>query len=134
MIIKINTNDFSADVMGEKLRSLFFVNDGNQKIHGGNEQYKQLGCCETFEVRKSAVKITGRQAWKLLCKFGGIDWGSPMYYKKPKAYGYRFLLMDKACYCCWYWDGDGTLLFVLPDRVLINTDCKKTYGWEDCKC
>ena len=31
----------------------------------------------------------------------------------------------------WYWDGDGTLLFVVPSEniAVINSDCKKDYGW-----
>lgn len=32
----------------------------------------------------------------------------------------------------WYWDGDGTLLFVVPgDKIAVmNEDCKKDYGWQ----
>ena len=30
-----------------------------------------------------------------------------------------------------HWDGDGTIVFELPDgNILINNDMKKSYGWE----
>ena len=33
--------------------------------------------------------------------------------------------------CRYFWDGDGTLAFRLPDgRWLVNTDCKKDHDWK----
>lgn len=30
-----------------------------------------------------------------------------------------------------YWDGDGTIVFELPDgNILTNSDMKKSYGWQ----
>lgn len=32
----------------------------------------------------------------------------------------------------WYWDGDGTLVFQLPDGTIVyNTDCKCSYDWSN---
>lgn len=31
----------------------------------------------------------------------------------------------------WYWDGDGTLIFKIGDRLIYNSDCKKDYNWSD---
>lgn len=32
--------------------------------------------------------------------------------------------------CRYFWDGDGTLVFILPEgQYLVNPDCKKDHGW-----
>lgn len=38
--------------------------------------------------------------------------------------------VDRQLDVYWRWDGDGTLVFQLPDGTIVyNTDCKKDYDW-----
>lgn len=94
------------DFVGEVLRNTFF----NQK--------KGLGCCSTFELNDGVKEDT-----PLVREHEGG------YTERWKRANYKEIKMS------YFWDGDGTLFFQLPDRsLLVNRDCGKTYGWEFIKC
>lgn len=93
----------NVDVLGELLRDLFF-----DQRHG-------IGCYETFILRDEVNPLESVRVeydtcfnWKRAC-----------------------LAVDNNYVEMWhYWDGDGTLAFILADSVLLNTDCKCNYDWK----
>lgn len=48
---------------------------------------------------------------------------------------FLFQVGDVKVEAGWAWNGDGTLAFTLSNdssfRAVINTDCKKSYGWKN---
>lgn len=93
------------DVVGEYLRDIFF------------DQDKGYGCYSTFEFRQGVKSLPDED---LVYRDGWMD--------------------DRTKWTCaeyggikmrYFWDGDGTLEFHLPDgRIYQNTDCKKARYWE----
>lgn len=123
--VEIDTKTIDCDFLGELLRNYLFVNDGNEKIYTGDKNYKEFGCYETFNVRKDAIKIGASNIKQILSAYK-IE-----HYKDLRYFGYVFNYFGCEIICIWYWDGDGTLIFILPDRAIINTDCKCSYDWRE---
>jgi len=120
----------NADALGEVLRSVAFDPSG----HGA------YGCYSTFEVNKAFTKVDheselGKQ---ILRNFARCDDGDDadessvddLVFDYPNVVENLYSAGD--VYMAWLWDGDGTLFFAIPstNRVLLNTDCKKDYGWK----
>lgn len=92
--------------VGEFLRAVFFKDHGKNDLYGG---YSTLDWAETVTPLES-------------CPVEGDDWDPPCKWTRGEMGGIE---------CRWYWDGDGVLEFVFPNRgVLSNSDCKKSYRWE----
>lgn len=107
-----------VDTCGEVLRAFTFVGEG-------------FGCYRNFDVRPDAAHIDeDKQAafWRLL-GYEDPDECADM----GDAYSFRALGLEIEVY--WYWDGDGTLAYLIGDsqplRCVVNTDCKKDYGWRE---
>ena len=100
----------NIDVLGELLRDLFF-----DQRHG-------VGCYETFILRDEVIQLEPIR----------VEFDSNFQWKR--AYitieGRMFFGQDSDYIEMWhYWDGDGTLVLILADFVLMNVDCKKDYHW-----
>ena len=101
---------YRPSVFGECLRHLFF------------EQDEGYGCYSTFDVRDGVKSLPDEPVY-----FEDED-DEPIYIYKCFEAEVEGLGVVKMAY---YWDGDGTLEFRLPDgKELINSDCKKDYTWE----
>jgi len=109
----------NPDVMGEMYRDLTFDQDANG----------ELGCYTTFELRDGWEKVESTLCLYYRTLLCGC-WAKTLFcesnihaYKNPK---YNVLV-------AWIWDGDGSLLFSDNnlDKIYINTDCKKTYDWQE---
>lgn len=108
----------TEDQMGETLRAFTFV--------GGT-----FGCYSNFDVRKDAAPIDKAKQtafWRLM------DYEDPgECAEMGDAYSFRALGLEIEAY--WFWDGDGTLAYLIGDseplRCVVNTDCKKDYGWRE---
>lgn len=97
----------SPDAVGEYLRSEIFDEKNGQ----------ERGCYSTFDVNPRVFYLDDipRDA-----EYAEGPW-------KHVALHQQTGMINAY----WYWDGDGTLVFRLPDgSYLSNTDCKKSYGWE----
>ena len=117
--IELDTNNMDdLNEIGEMMRSKFFGHYDPIKQIG-----KGLGCYSNFEFED------------------GIE----EHLLKPDQYP-DFLDFLKDCpaikvvygehkeddiRCWWFWEGDGFLMFELPDGTIIeNCDCKKTTCWQ----
>lgn len=107
--------------LGETLRAITFVGKG-------------VGCCDNFEVREDA------ELWSKEERLAFIR----RHYKNPEhrefltgiGEGYTYPQGSLEVDVFWYWDGVGTLLFLVRDgdriiRAVDNTDCKNESAWED---
>lgn len=110
-----------SEVLGETLRELVFTGDG-------------YGCYSTFDVRDGAQPWPERQRaafWQALEHTDAEDVAE----LARLGSGYTVQIGALNVGVCWYWDGDGVLAFAVTDghtrRVVVNTDCKKDYGWDD---
>lgn len=107
MKITIDTKDMTADEFGEFFRNYFFTKG------------KGFGCYANFEVEPFMME-TALSPQKVREHFGEID-------SKP----YYFVQRDNlSIWMAYHWDGDGTLVVSDGERICINNDCKKSYGWE----
>ena len=97
-------NERHVDMVGESLREHFF------------DQSKGFGGYSTMDVNSW---IEGRPNIPVSGEYNeGFEW--QVFYSP---------VFDVTMYI--YWDGDGSLVFELPNgNQLWNTDCKKDYGWE----
>lgn len=97
-------NEYGIDALGEYLRNQFF------------DQSQGLGCYSSFEMREDVIDLDPSPVEN----FEEMMWQN--YEKEVVGIGkvkMRF-----------FWDGDGTLEFVLPSgEVLSNSDCKKNFNW-----
>lgn len=120
----------SPCVLGELLRDLTFNQDGG----------KEVGCYSTFDLRRGWEPLSEVECVQILARsYGEIadqheweqsDWDERLNdFRAGAAYGKSF--GDCRVRTAWYWDGDGTLAFDLGSRLIVNTDCKKDYEWED---
>ena len=110
--------DYDPDAVGELLRYTFFKAD---------REKGEVGCYMTFDWREGVeplADLTVTDRWddttvwtRARMRVQHIDdHGQPT---------------ESQIECRYYWDGDGTLLFLLPDgRCLVNYDCKKDHNWE----
>ena len=119
MLVEVDA-DSSPDTLGEALRSLFF---DEKIVKSRNGDYKETGCYSTFDWQTDVEPLP-----QLGVRF--FDEGEPFDINEEPVF--RWTRGKKnGIECRWYWDGDGTLAFGLPDgRWLMNTDCKKDHDWD----
>lgn len=114
--------------VGEILRELTFVGDG-------------YGCYSDFTVRKGAREWSRDERANYWIAYGydedpEDEWSWTADAASDMGQGYTYELDGYRIDVCWYWDGDGTLTFVVWRgdevlRCLTNTDCKKPNHWTD---
>lgn len=118
--------DRNPDEVGEALRSSFFVEEVKKTRYG---KYRAMGCYESFDWQPDVEVLPQLSLEEVHNHPAGstaddLCWAcdaSDLKWTRGKKNGIE---------CRWYWDGDGTLAFGLPDgRWLVNTDCKKSHGW-----
>lgn len=104
-----------ADSLGEILRSWAF-----------KESYGCYSCFDLIEGFERRPVTTGIATWIL---GHGLD---PNDSDDLEVITRGFYAVHpNGIEVAWHWDGDGTLVFRLPDgTVVANDDCKKDYGWE----
>lgn len=113
-----------AGDLGETLRALTFRGEG-------------IGCYSTFDVRRPSLRWKRRRRLELWTALGYDDPDDPDRVSEcaDLGEGYTWKLDDLLVNACWFWDGDGTLVFDARAgrmrRLIVNTDCKKGYGWEE---
>lgn len=95
----------NPDAVGEYLRSTFFDEGKNQG----------LGCYSAFgwDIKvKVLPALMGREDESEIWTCGELE------------------VPEGKIECRYYWDGDGTLVFIFPDGSrLTNNDCKKCHDW-----
>jgi hypothetical protein len=132
LTIPVDLETLSPNQLGELLRELTFPPKSED----------DYGCYTTFEVHPDCEKLSDRMAQELLLSFGGdreVFLGDLRAgYIHPEGYRLSLPGSDTVIEFAWYWDGDGTLCYQLWDtkegllyRKIKNTDCKKSYTWED---
>jgi len=100
----------NIDVLGELLRDLFF-----DQRHG-------VGCYETFILRSNIIKLHSTT----------VEFDEDFSWQRARLtleFWDRGFISYAPVDMWYYWNGDGTLAFVLKDFVLMNVDCKKDYHW-----
>lgn len=118
--------DDNPDAIGEALRSRFFDEKLlSGRIYGSN--YRETGCYSTFDWHPEVEPLPDLTTYP--------EEVPEAYREEEKIVWTRGLLpktaVMEAIECRYYWDGDGTLAFILPDgSCLVNDDCKKDHGWE----
>ena len=121
MIITVDTQKLDdPNIFGETLREYCFVGDG-------------FGCYSTFELLPEFYKINDAKQKKdfidRLCK----EWYGTSYNYEPeneeKDSLSKNLYTNGNIIITWYWDGDGTLIIAEKNKIAVNGDCKKDYGW-----
>ncbi len=139
----------NPDAVGEYLRSAFF--DEKMIVVKEYEDYRETGCYNTFDWQKDVEPLEEIHQEESTCEGcrkatphatqGGMN--SMAYvctctYEADWTRGRKRVNLQHesgqraAAYieCRYYWDGDGTLVFFLPDgQYLVNSDCKKDHGW-----
>lgn len=101
--------DSHPNAIGEYLRDIFF-----DQSSGG------YGAYTTFDVREGVTNLPSEP----VMYFDGTEEIQDEDHAWT-VYEYDGIRMR------YYWDGDGTLEFHLPDgRILFNDDCKKSHNWE----
>ncbi len=96
------------DAVGEYLRSMFFQQEDGL-----------IGCYSSFVWDPNV-----RHLKPLI-----VDCSDSCLWARGER---AFLEGDSARFveCRYYWDGDGTLVFLFLDGTeLVNHDCKKDHGW-----
>lgn len=132
--------DLNPDAVGEYLRSAFFDEKVRQeRAAAGHRSFRKMeirevGCYSTFEWRKDVEPLPqlpiseehnhpeNEEAEDLCwaCASEGEMWTRG-----------RKKIQGNTIECRYFWDGDGTLAFQLPNgKWLVNNDCKKDHGWE----
>jgi hypothetical protein len=130
IILPINIATVAVNAFGELLRDLLF----DQK--NGEER----GCYSTFDVREGWVAWPGATLMEAAYfqiaaehQWDEEDW-SIRQEDWRRATGFWKIFGTVPVHAAWFWDGDGALAFGIGDpyeRVIINTDCKRDYGWGD---
>lgn len=119
----------SPDALGEILRRWAFVGEG-------------FGCYSNFDIRPEFERV--HTSYLEFSKMMGRPYSPP----DSHSYGWgdtddemmermEWFKHPNGIEMGWYWDGDGTLCFYVPelkddyyDGTVYNTDCKKSSGWE----
>jgi len=140
----------NPSAVGEYLRSAFF--DEKEVYVGSRSAGREIGCYSTFDWQADVEPLREIKQEETVCE--GCQKMTP-----HKTQGGKNS-MDHVCTCtfavCWtrgkkqvglshvvelhaveveiecryFWDGDGVLVFILPDgQYLVNPDCKKDHGW-----
>lgn len=100
----------SSNALGELFRSYAFDCDETE-----------VGCYSCFDLAESFEKIKDKGILKDISELLGLDEGEHFEASQDK---------ESGLVVAWFWEGDGTLLFIYDEIVVCNTDCKKNYGWE----
>ncbi len=123
----VDTLHTVPDAVGEVLRNWAFVGDG-------------YGCYSNFDIRiEFQPKEVGYREFKMLMgrdyEMILSDWGGET--DEELRQEIRWFVHPNGIEMGYYWDGDGTLLFYIPELVkdefdgtVVNMDCKKNNGWE----
>lgn len=102
------TQETDANLLGELLRQQFFK----------KRDEIDFGCYSTFEYNDGVIK---EEEEPISYYEDGWNW----------QVASIEVAMNVSVKMRWFWDGDGTLTFELPDgRLLATEDCKKNYRWE----
>jgi len=112
----------NLNVLGEALRDYAFIKH--------NEH--DYGCYSTFDLLPEFVSVSDvAQREKYLKLLHGKkalkcdrDWCESVT---------EIFSDGDSITVAWYWDGDGTLLFEIDSKIIINDDCKKDNRWKDAK-
>lgn len=104
--IEFDTLSCDPNLLGELLRDKFFDQD---------DMEGSVGCYTTFKLRPDVKELPDMPNEEE----PSCPWHCAELY-----------LNDIRVEMSYYWEGDGTLMFVLPDCIISNDDCKKDYGWE----
>lgn len=117
------------DMEGEILRSSFFVGEGLGA-------YSNFDLHQGFCALEAGDELHSRLVGFLFADFWFMNDDSPeALHEKNDETSRAALFSDGKNVVAWWWDGDGTLLVGTlgksgePDKLLLNDDCKKTYGW-----
>lgn len=110
-IIDTQTTE-DADIFGETLREYCF-----------DTKEGELGCYSCFKLRDGFVELRDGPVWKKIISALGIE-ACIEEMEQAEVYCIGNLAIG------WHWDGDGCLVVVEGQRMAVNGDCKKTYGWE----
>lgn len=107
MKIVIDTSTITdANAFGELLRAQFFVQNG------------EYGGYNNFDLTDSFSLVKRPNAWIEKAEDGDIYYTTHCHND------------DSKIFVAWHWDGDGTLVISDGERIAINTDCKKSHGWQ----
>lgn len=113
MKFEIDIDKLSLQTLGEALRDTVFT--------------EHTGCYSCFDVTDDFIKQSSKDIPLLVAVllagcFAKDELERMTYYYSPA----------KDLHVYWYWDGDGTLVFKLPDdRIIYNSDCKHDDEWSD---
>src|SRR6185312_12602247 len=90
---------------------------------------KGYGCYENFDVREDS-NFSQMSPREVAILFGRPF--DPNYEADNECLKEAAWFKDKSgIEFGWWWDGDGTLAFVIPEvGILRNSDCKKDHDWE----
>ena len=100
----------NPNAVGEYLRSDFFRQDAAG----------EFGCYTTFDWREDVENLDPLRVDPRIWEDAKDEIDILMWARGRK----------NSIECRWYWDGDGVLVFILPDgSVLVNDDCKKDNRW-----
>lgn len=112
----------NPNVFGEALRDLVF------DVQSEND----YGCYNCFNVRKWFVKqrLTGFRSSLLFKVVYGKYYPSNEGFQDDIDFWNVYYNPITKVIVGWCWDGDGPLVVCYKDRWAINTDCKKSHGWE----
>jgi hypothetical protein len=106
---------------GEELRRKSFVGEG-------------LGCYANFEIHNDYIEVANDFAKSMY-----LPYFLDMYYLSLNIQEIFDCLQLVKLYInygsntvmAYYWDGDGSLLFITPHYAIINRDCKKINNWKE---
>lgn len=108
--MEINLNILNPNLVGELLRSLTFTNKG----FGGYNNFDLQYGFSRFDLNKNNV-LFSEYRYEFSCLYESLPY-------------YSFT--NGKWQVIWQCDGDGILIFQIGDNYYINTDSKKSYGWE----
>ncbi len=130
----------NPDAVGEYLRSAFFDEDtqyavGCYTTHEWQKDVEPLedivqedSTCEGCQKMTPHKTQGGMNSMEYVCTCTNAE----TWTRGKKQVGVSELQnrFGFEIECRWHWDGDGTLVFLLPDgQYLVNTDCKKDHDW-----
>lgn len=123
--LDIDSDKTSADRLGEALRNLLF--DPTKEGIGGYHHFD-------LNPDYAFATLSTDQAWSVL-DYEDEEQSEQSIIPDGWTVYLRPVYVDMVL----LWDGDGHLVFRITDeegnvlRIIENTDCKKTYRWEDRK-
>ena len=139
--------EYNPNAVGEALRSLFFDEKTvfpRRYSLGAPKSYRETGCYTTFDWQadveelepivveestcsycQDTAHVNSFDFSKCSCTYAATWTRSKKVVRVEEEYG-----TSDEIECRYWWDGDGTLIFILPDGSwLVNEDCKKDHDW-----